>query len=226
MWEWCVSVKGEPTRHRVNDAQFNTSVFIPQPRRQSPGWDGCRDMKWKYPPSRADHASVYIDKFDMLATHGGIGYSPGEPHPSTPANDLSPATRVLGDFWVLNMHNCAHNCSNNGVCTNGFCDCDPGFYGIDCSNVTCPGSVCEYDEDHNQHCTHCCYDTIDDRKVPCRLMDEELMIFTGQTEGICDGFGTCQVDVNVCFAFDILLDFVLTSLPFFPVCPAIHWRGL
>ena len=124
----------------------------------------------------------------MLVTHGGIGYSLDDER-----NDMSPTTRVLGDFWVLNMHNCAHNCSANGVCTNGFCECDPGYYGVDCSNVTCPGSVCRYNDNHVQHCTHCCYDSIDDdRKVPCRLMDEELMIFTGTPEGICDGFGTCQ----------------------------------
>ncbi|KAL9184595.1 hypothetical protein ACHAXT_012565 [Thalassiosira profunda] len=197
VWEWCASVKGEPTRDREDDGKFgrsNTSVFIPQPRRQSPGWDGCRDFQWTHPPSRADHASVYVAKHDMLVTHGGVGYGPEEDsHPTHPVNDRSPATRVLGDFWVLNMHNCARNCSGHGVCTNGFCECDPGFYGVDCSNVTCPGSVCAYDANNNQHCAHCCYDTIEgDLKVPCRLDDDELMLFTGQSEGICDGFGTCQ----------------------------------
>lgn len=186
IWEWCVSVRGEPTQDRLDDGKFgsNTSVFIPQPRRQSPGWDGCRDLEWKYPPARADHASVYVEKYNMLVTHGGISY--------TPNNRSLNQARVLSDMYVLNMHSCAHNCSGNGVCTNGFCDCDPGYYGIDCSNVTCPGTVCEYDGDHNQHCTHCCYDSIDERKVPCRLDDDELMHFTGESEGICDGFGTCQ----------------------------------
>ena len=40
IWEWCVSVKGEPTRGRADDGKHGrskTSVFIPQPRRQSPG---------------------------------------------------------------------------------------------------------------------------------------------------------------------------------------------
>lgn len=191
VWEWCISVKGEPTREREDDGKFgrsNTSVFIPQPRRQSPGWDGCRELEWKYPPARADHASVFVAKHDMLVTHGGISYT-------SPANNTYPSlnqARVHSDMWVLNMHNCAHNCSNHGICTNGFCECDPGYYGMDCSNITCPGSVCEYDSNRNQHCTHCCYDTIDERKVPCNLVDDELMIFSGTSEGICDGFGTCQ----------------------------------
>lgn len=179
VWEWCISAAGEPTRDKVDDGLFgrsNTSVLIPQPRRQSPGWDGCRDVKWVSPSTRADHASVYVDKYDMLVTHGGMGNS-----------------AVLDDLWVLNMHDCARNCSDHGVCTNGYCECDPGYSGIDCSNVTCPGSVCEYrGDDHSQHCTHCCYDSIDGRKVPCKLMDDELMLFTGTSEGICDGFGTCQ----------------------------------
>ncbi|KAL7553832.1 hypothetical protein ACHAWF_017166 [Thalassiosira exigua] len=194
VWEWCVSVKGEPTRGREDS---NTSVLIPQPRRQSPGgWDGCQDIRWKSPPSRADHASVYVDKYDMLVTHGGIGFRPDQDVQSLGSDeDIMPNSTnlaVLGDFWALNMHTCAHNCSGNGVCTNGFCKCDPGYYGIDCSNVTCPGSVCEYDENHDQHCTHCCSRAQDGLKVPCRLEDEELMIFDGKSEGVCDGFGTCQ----------------------------------
>ena len=196
VWEWCISVKGEPTRGRMDDGKFGratSSVFIPQPRRQSPGWDGCKDIQWKYPPSRSDHASVFVPKYNMIVAHGGIGYDPKKPLPSNPVTDMSPATRVLGDLWVLNVMNCAHNCSNHGVCKNGFCHCDPGYWGIDCSNYTCPGSVCHYDNDHVQHCAHCCYDSIGDRKVPCQLMkDEYETIFTGTSEGICDGFGTCQ----------------------------------
>lgn len=191
VWEWCVSVRGEPTRDREDDGKLgrsNTSIFIPQPRILSPGWDGCRDLKWTYPPAQADHASVYVDKYDMLVTHGGISYNPSDNETSNPLNKA----HVLSDLWVLNMHNCAHNCSDHGVCTNGFCECDPGYYGVDCSNVTCPGSACEYDNDYSQHCTHCCHDVVDDRKIPCSLVDDELMLFAGTSEGICDGFGTCQ----------------------------------
>lgn len=187
VWEWCVSVKGEPTRGRTHDGLFGRSdvpVLIPQPRRQSPQWDGCEDIHWTTPLPRSDHAGAYIEKYDMLVTYGGISYNA--------ANKTKTTNIVLGDMWVLNVHNCAGNCSNNGVCRNGFCRCDPGFYGVDCSNFTCPGSVCEYDNDNAQHCTHCCFDRVSDRKIPCRLEDIDLMLFTGKSEGTCDGFGTCQ----------------------------------
>lgn len=185
VWEWCTSVQGEPTRGH----DTNNSVFIPQPRKQSPGWDGCRDLRWKMPPSRSDHASIFVEKHDMLVVHGGLGYDANETISTLPIRDRSPATNVLDDLWVLEIHTCSSNCSNNGVCTNGYCHCDPGFYGIDCSNTTCPGSVCRYDEDHIQHCSHCCYESKDGVKVPCQWKED---IFTGSSEGICDGFGTCQ----------------------------------
>ncbi|KAK1742930.1 kelch repeat-containing protein [Skeletonema marinoi] len=187
IFEWCTSVQGEPTRGKPT----NNSVFIPQPRRQSPGWDGCRDFRWKMPPSRSDHASIFVAKHDMLVVYGGLGYGENETLRTVPITDKSPATNVLDDLWVLEMHSCSSNCSKNGVCTNGFCKCDPGFYGIDCSNTTCPGSVCHYDDNNVQHCTHCCYDSAEGIKVPCQFDDEEN-IFTGSSEGICDGFGTCQ----------------------------------
>ena len=187
VWEWCTSVQGEPTRGR----DTNNSVFIPQPRRQSPGWDGCRDLRWRMPPSRSDHASIFIKKHNMLVVHGGLGYDEKETITSLPIRERSPVTKVLDDLWVLEVHTCSSNCSNNGVCTNGFCLCDNGYYGIDCSNMTCPGSVCRYDEENTQHCKHCCYDSVEGIKVPCRFDDEDD-IFTGSSEGICDGFGTCQ----------------------------------
>ena len=194
IWEWCTSVKGEPTRGRVDDGKLgraSKSISIPQPRRQSPGWDGCGEIQWAFPPSRSEHASVFVKKYNMLVTHGGLGYNESGPHPLNRVSDITPVTRVLGDFWVLHVHHCIKNCSNHGVCTNGYCQCDPGYYGIDCSNYSCPGSVCHYDNNHIQHCAHCCFDSINDRKVPCRLTGDE-MTFTGISEGICDGFGTCQ----------------------------------
>ena len=179
IWEWCVTAKGEPTRDTPNVS----SVLIPQPKRQSPGWDECRDLEWTYPSSRSDHASIYIPDYEMLMVHGGVGEDDGS----------SPEIRVLEDIWVLNVHSCMHNCSGHGVCTNGYCNCDPGFYGLDCSNVTCPGSVCEYDENRNQQCVHCCHDVADGgRKIDCKVQDWDTMSFSGTSEGICDGFGTCQ----------------------------------
>jgi hypothetical protein len=46
LYETCTSVLAEPTRGKVLDGvagRGNTSVLISVPRRQRPGWDGCRN---------------------------------------------------------------------------------------------------------------------------------------------------------------------------------------
>mmetsp|Transcript_31563 Transcript_31563/g.36300 ORF Transcript_31563/g.36300 Transcript_31563/m.36300 type:complete len:216 (+) Transcript_31563:21-668(+) len=145
----------------------------------------------------------------MILFYGGLSYKhvsiySGQ-HPSTPSLNVTHETLVSDDLWSLNIHSCPRNCSNQGTCTNGFCNCFPGYYGLDCSNITCPGSVCYYDADNAQHCEHCCYDgythSADEqeeyvpgiRKIPCRRKsDLREGLFTGNSNGICDGFGTCQ----------------------------------
>jgi len=227
VWEWCTSVKGEPTRHIKG--VWNEDVLIPQRRRMSPGWDGCRELIWKFPFARSNHYGLFIKKYDMFVIYGGIGYDEKtliETKNEGPNDkDLKAFSRktyptvILEDMWVLNIHNCIHNCSGHGVCSDGFCKCDPGYYGIDCSNYTCPGSVCYYDDGNKegfqgfngkqqQYCTHCCHDGYvhndDDeyiagvRKIPCRRKTEEELslfpesLFTGTSLGICNGFGGCQ----------------------------------
>ena len=65
---------------------------------------------------------------------------------------------VMDDFWQYNINACPSNCSDNGICKYGYCFCHDGYYGLDCSNVTCPGDRCWYDEFTNeQHCRHCCH---------------------------------------------------------------------
>ena len=78
---------------------------------------------------------------------GGVGYVD-----ETKSATLSEThdTKVLDDFWQFNINVCNNNCSMNGVCSYGDCICDPGFYGIDCSNSTCPGDYCFYDEFTNE----------------------------------------------------------------------------
>eukprot|EP00588_Corethron_pennatum_P035435 CAMPEP_0194349716 /NCGR_PEP_ID=MMETSP0171-20130528/107243_1 /TAXON_ID=218684 /ORGANISM="Corethron pennatum, Strain L29A3" /LENGTH=360 /DNA_ID=CAMNT_0039117197 /DNA_START=420 /DNA_END=1499 /DNA_ORIENTATION=+ len=49
VWEWCVTGRGEPTRGKNLDGRFGRSmsrILIPQPKRKSPGWDGCRELNW------------------------------------------------------------------------------------------------------------------------------------------------------------------------------------
>jgi len=211
VWEWCSSVEGEPTRGRKIDGLYgrsNKTISLPQLRRQSPGWDGCRDFRWKYPPSRTNHKAVFVERYSMIFLYGGLSYQnvnieTGE-HPNTPSLAETHKASVKDDLWILSIDDCPKNCSDQGTCSNGFCHCFPGFYGLDCSNETCPGSVCYYDNNKDQHCTHCCYDgfihsdedqsyVAGAKKIPCRQQgDPSLGIFTGNSNGICDGFGTCQ----------------------------------
>ena len=221
VWEWCTSVKGEPTRDRIGNWRNQNKVLIPQRRRKSPGWDGCRDLEWKIPTARSNHDGIFVNKYDMIVIYGGLGYEESTLDKIESVSSFSREdypTEVMDDMWVFNINNCIHNCSDNGVCTNGFCKCYPGYYGIDCSNYTCPGSVCFYDDDvtdgmpPTQHCTHCCHDgyyrndltvvdeyIADVRKYPCRRRTRServnsnfLSLFTGSSQGICDGFGSCQ----------------------------------
>lgn len=203
VWEWCVSGKGEPTRSKATDGLHGRSsnpILIQQPKNRSPGWDGCRELNWKHPSSRSDHKAVSIntEQLSAIIFYGGVGYV----NPSQSKTlEITPATSTMDDLWIYNVHNCIHNCSNHGICKNGFCTCDEGYYGIDCSNYTCPGSVCYYDDNHVQHCKHCCHDGYnpsDDGNsmyiagVRKRTCSAKNGIFTGTSEGICDGFGTCQ----------------------------------
>lgn len=100
-------------------------------------------------------------------------------------------------FWQFNINKCPGNCSNHGSCKYGFCFCDNGYYGIDCSNTSCPGTFCYYDDITNEQiCNHCCHSghshsdgepyLSDVRKVPCDKSHP------GESNGICDGFGNCQ----------------------------------
>jgi len=106
---------------------------------------------------------------------------------------------VAGDMWQLDVTSCPNNCSDSGDCWYGFCYCHDGYYGLDCSNVSCPGDYCYYDpHSHEQVCSHCCHTVhehsegaagdyvLRERKVSCDASHP------GESHGICDGFGQCQ----------------------------------
>lgn len=44
----------------------------------------------------------------------------------------------LGDTWHYTQRICPRNCMLNGTCHYGSCICGKGFFGLDCSNRTCP----------------------------------------------------------------------------------------
>ena len=234
LYERCTSVKGEPTRPsslvppRETDGIAGRSpapIFLPQPRRQSPGWDGCRDrddgnmllpqeLVYLEPSQRSDHTMIYTDILGQkgLRPNGDKGFKPGEIYifggvgydqTYLPSTSETRPSYVLSDMWRLGVHDCPSNCSWHGECNFGFCFCHPGYYGIDCSNTSCPGDYCFYDDDTNlQQCQHCCqagYNHTDDdvyvtgvQKVPCNIDSKQQNGFFGESNGICDGFGQCQ----------------------------------
>jgi len=186
-------------------------VHIFQARRQAPGWDGCRDrsdgrsdlpneLLWVQPTQRAGHAAIWSPGKqsitrkvnDFLIIYGGYGY-PGIEGEKT---DRTPPAQTMDDMWQLRIHDCPKNCSLHGQCSYGSCFCDDGYYGVDCSNSSCPGDFCYYDAMNVQHCTHCCSATYEQgdnssylfnrRKTPCSLQHK------GESHGVCDGFGMCM----------------------------------
>lgn len=211
------SVNGIPTRvvARTGDTTNNTDGqygrptshrFIPQKRNRRIGWDGCRDkiasiptyadnkIYYMEPLARSQHAVAYFSKHRLLVLFGGVGYD--NYVPTTVSHTY--ASRTDGEMWALKIDKCMNDCSGRGECAYGFCTCKNGYYGSDCSNISCPGDFCYYDNNtHAQICTHCCsageYHRLDGelynaktRKVPCDHAHP------GENHGICDGFGFCQ----------------------------------
>lgn len=110
----------------------------------------------------------------------------------------------MDDMWYFNIYHCINNCSNHGICYFGFCQCYVGYYGEDCSNTSCAGTSCYYDDyTHDQTCLHACqagYNHTDNdtyvqdiAKLPCDPDPKRYGgAMLGESNGVCDGFGTVQ----------------------------------
>lgn len=184
---------GRPTEH----------VVVNLTRRQAPGWDGCRDradgrddlpweMQWREPSQRSHHAVAFSPFYEAMFMFGGHG--PLEEN----LEQVHQTHKVLehGDLWAFNMHQCTNNCSDHGECRYGYCLCNSGYYGYDCSNTSCPGDFCYYDEITNEQvCQHCCHapyvHTDNDVYAPDvgkKSCSKEL---PGHSNGVCNGDGVC-----------------------------------
>lgn len=204
LYEHCTSAYAEPTRGKIVDGLYgrsNGSVFIATPRPQKPGWDGCRHrydgrtdlpsgLQYIQPLPRYSHRAVFHENTSEIIMYGGLAYDFQQP--KTLSDTWNSST--LSDMWYYNLNHCSNNCTNHGDCYFGFCKCHVGYYGSDCSNTSCPGTFCYYDEYTNeQNCTHACQagyihgdnDTYvqDIYKLPCTREN------WGESNGICDGYG-------------------------------------
>ena len=164
------SAKAVPTRGTVTDGLHGRAaapLVLHQQRRQAPGWDGCRDrsdgrtdlpneLMWLQPEQRAAHRSVYFAAYGIILMFGGRAYT----RPTSLDNTQSGAFVVQNDLWQFKLHKCPSDCNHQGQCIHGHCTCFDGFYGIDCSNHSCPGDFCYYDEVTSiQVCKPCCHAT-------------------------------------------------------------------
>ncbi|ETV67095.1 hypothetical protein H257_16643 [Aphanomyces astaci] len=193
------SVVAVPTRGVLDVAD----TFYTQARRKAPGWDGCRDridnrtdlpwiLQWSRPAQRAGHMAVYHSGYQLMLMYGGYGVTREELYASS---STTPAF-TYDDWWSYSLANCIKNCSLHGVCSYGRCMCDEGYYGVDCSNMTCPGSVCAFNDiTKGTSCVHCCFSgfehTNNDTYVPNIQKSPCSTTNTHYSNGVCDGFGQC-----------------------------------
>jgi hypothetical protein len=164
--EACTNVFSDPTRGTTLDGvngRASSPILIAQPRRQRAGWDGCRDrydgrtdlpqeLQYVRPKARFGHRAVYNADYKEIVVYGGMAFV-SEHAPSV--QDSYPI-RVSDEMWYYALNQCQNNCSSHGDCRYGYCFCDSGFYGVDCSNSSCPGTFCQYDARMRQVCVHAC----------------------------------------------------------------------
>jgi len=83
------------------------------------------------------------------------------------------------------VNSCSNNCNDNGNCTNGICNCNTGYTGVDC-NQKIPISVCPNDCSNQGYCV--------DGKCDCNPGYKGVdcsLVCPGQYRD-CNGNGTCQ----------------------------------
>ena len=64
---------------------------------------------------------------------------------------------TLENLYILYFNKCKNNCSNNGICHLGICNCNENFWGEICENKKCPKSLCFFDDvfQIKRQCIHC-----------------------------------------------------------------------
>ncbi len=125
------------------------------------------------PYRRVSRGLVYDEIRKTVIVFGGVG---------SDASGRDSRTDVyFNDCWMFDPELCPANCNGRGHCEFGYCICDPGFSGPDCSN-----DVCGSDDDSSgstiANGDECYYD------VATRL----------QTCQSCSDHGTCYLGMCRC----------------------------
>ena len=183
-----MSVWGQPTRSESElfESLENRQLFVHQPRRQRPGWDGCRDRRdgradlkselmWDQPTQRWNHKMLLHAESSTIMLTGGVHH----PRPEPVRMDYTPEIETTMDIWIYDLNSCVHDCSGHGSCVLGYCFCDDGYYGMDCSNTSCPGDYCYYDDvTWKQSCRHCCSSQSRSEPYVHKFESERMRIFS------------------------------------------------
>lgn len=100
-------------------------------------------------------------------------------------------------MWYYRFDICVNNCSLHGDCKNGFCFCYVGYYGVDCSNTSCPGTACYYDDTTHEQVITLLWGTMQS-VMWCDLILSYLILFDVYPCIRCVCFLACLLMWQVC----------------------------
>ena len=107
-------------------------------------------------------------------------------------------TSELDDLWEYSPTACPSDCSRHGTCSYNACICDPGFWGSDCSLVTCPNSTCTFNYvQRNLQCVFCSgAGTCDGATGTCACVFPQAGTGCSQYACLngCSGNGVCDIN--------------------------------
>eukprot|EP00924_Labyrinthula_sp_SR-Ha-C_P014447 snap_masked-scaffold_20-processed-gene-5.83-mRNA-1 protein AED:1.00 eAED:1.00 QI:0/0/0/0/1/1/3/0/763 len=89
-------------------------------------------------------SACLVEATGEIYLHGGQTLPQKATHKVEKLLKLS-KTGAWNEFWVKPIHRCRNHCVGNGQCFFGVCHCVEGYTGVDCSNKSCPGSLCLFD---------------------------------------------------------------------------------
>jgi len=118
----------------------------------------------------------------------------------------------VNDMWKYDLLWCPNDCSNRGSCIFGYCFCEEGYYGYDCQNSLCQGSMCWYEEDTLKQACKFCSNRGECRDGVCRCMDgyEGEQCTDIFCEYDCYGRGNCT-EIGQCIEYRWNYDLVTLS---------------